>query len=195
MRRVVKDDCKKFDVVYADPPWCYDDELTCGDRGIVHKYDLMSTNEIAALNVSAVCAENCMLHLWAVPPMIEDAMKVMEAWGFRYVTFGFAWIKLSSANMLLHWGMGHWTRGNVEPCLLGVKGKPGRASKAVHQPVVHPVDPLRATRKPGEVRRRIEMLSQGVKRLELFATEVVPGWTCVGYGADGRDVRDFLAEV
>jgi len=32
-----------------------------------------------------------------------------------------------------------------------------------------------------------------LKRIELFATERVPGWDATGYDVDGTDIRDFLA--
>lgn len=181
-----------FGVVYADPPWSYRDKARAGRRGVEFKYGTMATGEIAALDVPSVVDRDAMLFLWAVPPMLDDARLVMKAWGFRYVTFGFVWVKLSSETGLLHWGMGNWTRANAEPVLLGVRGEPGRASRGVHQIVVAPVDPILHSRKPAEVRRRVEMVADNTRRLELFATERSPGWTSVGFSADGRDVRDVL---
>jgi len=181
-----------FGVIYADPPWSYRDKAHAGERGVEHKYNLMSTEEIAGLDVQGVAADDAILCLWATPPLIDDARRVIDAWGFQYKTFGFVWIKLSGESGLLHWGMGNWTRANVEPCLLATRGDPRRFSAGVHQVVVHPVDPILHSRKPAEVRRRVEMLADDTSRLELFATERVPGWTTIGYKADGRDVREVL---
>jgi site-specific DNA-methyltransferase (adenine-specific) len=81
----------------------------------------MSTEKICALNVRALRMPNCALFLWATMPALPDAFKVMDAWGFKYKTCAFSWVKTKSDGTPLS-GMGSYTKSNVELCLLGMKG-------------------------------------------------------------------------
>lgn len=86
-----------YDVILADPPWTYRDKCVAGDRGLANKYETLSTDELAALDVGALAARDCALFLWATMPTLPDALRVMAAWGFRYSTVAFVWIKTASA--------------------------------------------------------------------------------------------------
>lgn len=165
-----------FQIIYADPPWSYRDKNSNGKRGAAHKYAVMTTEHVCSMGdaVRAVCAPDAVLLLWATPPMIEDAFTVMREWGFTYKTFGFVWAKRNQKANSPFFGLGHWTRANVEPCLLGVRGKPKRASAAVSQFVWHPR--LRHSEKPPIVRDLIVKLCGDLPRLELFSRHTVPGW-------------------
>lgn len=88
------------------------------------------------------------------------------------------------------WGLGFWTRANPELCLIATKGRPKRASKAIHCIVDTPVE--RHSKKPDEVRRRIELLMGDVPRVELFARQSYDGWTCLGDEIDGLDIRESI---
>lgn len=163
-----------FHVVYADPSWNYKDSASAGKRGAVHKYAILSTADICALPVASVCAPDAVLFLWATPPTIADAFRVIDAWGFKYKTFGFTWAKRNKVANTPFFGMGNWTRANLEPCLLATRGKPKRASAAVPQFLWSPK--LRHSEKPALVRDRIVALMGDVPRLELFSRHLVPGW-------------------
>lgn len=76
-------------------------------------------------------------------------------------------------------------------CLIATRGNPKRVSKAVHSVIDTPVE--RHSKKPDEVRRRIEQLMGDVPRAELFARETYPGWVCLGNEIDGMDIRDAIA--
>lgn len=84
-------------------------------------------------------------------------------------------------------GLGHWTRGNTEPCLLATRGKPKRVDAGVRQVVIDHLDEEtifaqrgRHSAKPPEVRDRIVRLLGDVPRIELFARERVAGWDAWG---------------
>lgn len=77
--------------------------------------------------------------MWAVYPKIKEALDVIDAWGFKYKTIGFQWVKQNKSGDGLFFGLGRWTRGNSEPCLLAIKGKPKRISPKVSQLVFSPV--------------------------------------------------------
>lgn len=176
---------KKYDVILADPPWQYRDGCS-GERGVVYKYRILSQRDLLALPVSTVAADNCVLFLWATWPMIQEALSVIEGWGFKYKTIGFVWIKTTRRGRL-HWGMGNWTRSNSEMCLIGIKGKPKRISASIHSVVIDPVG--EHSTKPTEVHQRIEALTGGKRKLEMFARSDRKGWDV--WGDEVKGVKLF----
>lgn len=162
---------KKYRIIYADPPWQYRNNKTGGSMLPQDwHYPKMSTTDICALPIGNLADKNCALFLWATVPMIEDAFRVMEAWGFKYKTMLF-WRKIMS------WGMGFWYRGQVEILLLGVRGniKAFRIQKAnfVETKV------REHSRKPDEFYELIEMIGLEPK-IELFARYKREGWDAWG---------------
>ena len=109
---------------------------------------------------------------------LEEALKLIQAWGFSYKTCAFVWVKLNRRSQGLFWGLGNWTRANAELCLMAVKGRPRRLARNVHQIIISPVE--EHSKKPEEARRRIEALMGDVPRIELFARRVSPGWDMWG---------------
>lgn len=167
---------QKYSVIYADPPWSYRNK---GTRAAADRhYSTMSIEDIKSLPVADIAAENCVLFLWATFPMLPEALAVVEAWGFRYKTAAFVWAKRNRKSPGWFWGLGNWTRSNPEVCLLAVRGRPARASAAVHSLIEAPVG--RHSAKPPQARARIEALMGDVPRIELFARERIPGWDCWG---------------
>lgn len=73
----------KYTLIYADPPWAYRDKAADGDRGAGFKYPVMNVLDICRLPVWELAAEDCLLAMWWVPTQPVEALKVMEAWGFR----------------------------------------------------------------------------------------------------------------
>lgn len=138
----------------------------------------MTLDEIKALPVQEIAAEDSVIFLWATFPMLNEALTVMEAWGFKYKTVGFTWVKRTKKGKPWNWGMGNWTRSNAEVCLLGVRGKPKRVSAGVHSVLDDPIG--RHSEKPDTARQRIVKLLGDVPRIELFAREKAPGWDVWG---------------
>ena len=100
---------KKYNIIYADPPWQYGDKRTGkgknnphGAGGAEKHYSTMQTIEICNLPIKNIVAEDCMLFMWATAPMIFEAEKVIKAWGFDYKTFGFVWVKMTNDMVILH---------------------------------------------------------------------------------------------
>jgi len=172
---------EKFKILYVDPPWSYKDSANAGERGAVHKYDVMDLQAICDLPVADIAAENCVLFMWVTPPFLQDCFKVAEAWQFKYKTKAFNWVKYTE-NSKLHFGMGRWTRANSEDCLLFTKGKPKRADASVPQIIRSRV--LNHSVKPPETRDRIVKLMGDVSRIELFARQKVENWDSWGLGVD-----------
>ena len=88
-----------YGIIYADPPWGHRDKAKAGNRGASFKYPTMQTADIAALDVRGLAARDCACIMWAVPPMIGDALYVMHSWGFRFSTFPFVWVKTAPAGI------------------------------------------------------------------------------------------------
>lgn len=220
----------KYGLIYCDCPWQYRDQARAGQRGAAFKYPVMGVEDLVRLDVGALAARECVLAMWATFPMLAEALDVMRAWGFRYSTVGFCWVKtapdgarvrarrvlrdswifgepgaddsdgerrrrdylrdvieaLGDAGALhpgLAWGMGMSTRANVEPVLLGYRGRLGRVSAGVHQVVMAP--PGRHSAKPALVRDRLVQLLGDRRRVELFARERVEGWDAWGNEVPG----------
>ena len=167
---------KKYSIIYADPPWNYNDK-GCNCAEDLH-YKSMKVEEICNLPVNHIVDKNCILFLWATYPKMQEAMKVIEAWGFTYKTIGFQWIKLNKNEIGCYFGLGRWTRGNTEPCLIAVKGKPKRISASISQLVFAPI--TRHSEKPPIVRNKIIELIGDLPRIELFARQQADGWDCWG---------------
>ncbi len=184
----------KYNIIYADPAWSYRDEANAGNRGAVHKYPVLTDEDIKKLPVADLAAPDCALFLWITFPKLDIALDVINAWGFKYKTCAFTWVKTNKVKKdSLFWGMGNFTRSNAEVCLLATRGKPKRVSASVHQVIMTPID--KHSKKPNEARLRIEQLMGDVSRVELFAREAAPGWDAIGNEINNLDIRDVLADL
>lgn len=180
-----------YDVIYADPPWPYKDKAM--QRGGAERhYKTMTLDEIAALQVERLASDRAMLFLWVTWPVKPSTGEaIMAAWGFEYVTCAFDWFKTNKDGTLAT-GMGHYSRANSEPCLLGRRVK----RKGINRPMLKVQDHgvLMAqlaprgehSAKPNQFRRSIERLYGPVPRVELFARQHVQGWDCWGNEVEGE---------
>lgn len=108
---------KKYKTIYADCPW---NEHGGGKvkRGADRHYPLMKTKDIINMKdfIESISDENCHLYLWVTNNFLPDGLKVLDAWGFRYIT-KIDWFKNGKI------GLGQYYRGLTESCLFGIKGK------------------------------------------------------------------------
>lgn len=169
---------KKYQIIYADPPWQYKDKAAVGKRGAQFKYNIMSLTEICNLPVKDIADNNCFLFLWVTMPQLPNAFAVIQAWGFYYKTCAFTWVKRNKKSLSWFWGMGRWTRSNAELCLLSTKGKPKRISAGVHSVVDTHIE--YHSKKPDIVRDKIVQLCDDIPRIELFARQKAEGWDSWG---------------
>lgn len=169
---------KTYSVIYADPPWGSNTQFGRDkNKGNSPHYALLDLQTIAALPVSQIAAQNCVLFLWVVDTQLFEAKTIIDSWGFTYKTVGFTWVKATATDKD-HFGVGMWSRKNPEMCLLATKGKPTRQSASVRQLQRHPV--REHSRKPDEIRDAIVALCGDVPRIELFARQQTPGWDVWG---------------
>lgn len=145
-------------------------------RGADKHYPLMKTPEIIALKpmIDEMAGTDCHLYLWATNNHLIDAFKVMQEWGFRYVTM-ITWVKDRQ-------GLGQYFRGLSEHCLFGVKGRlPYKTLDGKRQQGVTAFYAKKAkhSQKPQEMREMIEKVSYP-PFIELFARERFDGWDAWG---------------
>ncbi len=206
------DPLPQYDVIMADPPWRDRDQMshtkTWSEVGIGSggQYEsTMSDEEIAALPVSKIVAPNAALFLWVTwPKLFDDKMvspvgAIMKAWGFRYSTLAFVWIKSTTATDADAHGFGNWTVPNSEGCFLGLRGSPKRSRSplagegkvaALSQVVRAPNEGH--SQKPRAVRQGVEALfaerdhwrSDGPRRIELFGRQGFEDWDVWGNEVD-----------
>jgi len=153
---------KKYQIIYADPPWQYNDQGCQGT--MANHYKGMELDDICQLPIKNIVDEDCILFLWATYPMLKESLCVMDAWGFKYKTIAFQWVKLNTKALTPFYGLGRWTRGNSEPCLLATKGSPKRISASVFQLIQQRI--RRHSQKPDIIRDKIIQLVGDLPRIE-----------------------------
>ena len=175
---------KKYNFIYADPPWKYSDVHTWHKMGggVVGHYNCMIKQEISDMGnvVKKISKEDCILFLWVTFPNLIQGLQTIKDWGFTYRTLGFSWIKTNKKNGKPFFGIGFYTKSNCEICLIGAKGKPGKLKKSNYVSSCIISERREHSRKPDEARERIEQLVGDVPKIELFAREEVKGWDCWG---------------
>ena len=170
---------KKYNVIYADPPWKYKTWTEGGGTAEKH-YPTMKLDDIIKMKdtIEKISDNNCILFLWVTFPCLLEGLKVMKEWGFTYKTCGFNWVKRNKKSNTFFFGMGYWTRANSELCLIGTKGTIKRKSNKVFQIVDTPIE--EHSKKPDGVRDRIVELVGDIPRIELFARQTANNWDCWG---------------
>lgn len=160
---------KKYQVIYADPPWRYDFSKS-NSREIENQYPTMTVQEICQLPIPA--ADNSALYLWATAPKLLEALEVMLAWGFQYKSHSI-WDKERV-------GMGYWFRGQHELLMVGVKGKFSPPAQNLRVSSVIRERRTEHSRKPNKVRELIMSWYPEKSKVELFAREKHAGWDAWG---------------
>lgn len=142
-------------------------------------YPTMTQEELCAMPIHKIAKKDSVLFMWATMPKLQEALDTIKAWGFKYKTCAFCWVKQNPKSGGIYAGLGRWVQGNAELCLLATKGHPHRISKSVKQIVMAPRG--RHSAKPAEVRDRIvSLMGEDTERIELFARNYADGWDCWG---------------
>jgi N6-adenosine-specific RNA methylase IME4 len=175
---------KKYNIIYADPPWQFTSVKTGGkmNSGAAAKYAVMSLDQLKALDVADLCEKDCVLVMWYVSSQPQEALDLVKAWGFTLKNMNaFIWRKLST-NLIPHFGMGYWTRAGAECALIAVRGKPKAECRSIRQVRDEPVG--EHSEKPAIFRDDIVKLCGDLPRLEMFARVAAPGWDVFGNEVD-----------
>lgn len=170
---------KKYKIIYADPPWEY---WAGGEKNATQHYDCMKIEDIYQLPVKTISDNDSVLCMWATWPILPEAIKVIESWGFEYSTCLFVWVKTNKVTNSWFWGCGNYTRANSEFVLLGRKGKAvERKSKSINQIITAPF--TQHSKKPNIIRNKIIELFGDLPRIELFSRTKIHGWDTWGNDA------------
>ena len=171
-----------YRVLLVDPPWRFRLYSEKGEnKSPQNHYSCMTMDDIARLPVGALAhPEGCALMMWATAPMLPDAVRVMDAWGFTYKSAG-AWAKRSKTGAAWAFGTGYCFRSAAEFFLLGTRGRPAQMVRNVRNLIVAPV--REHSRKPDDMHVMCEALWEG-PRAELFARETKPDWDVWGNQTD-----------
>jgi len=176
-----------YGAILADPPWRYTMRGPKGyEKSPEAHYETMNDEGLLSLPVHKLARGDCLLVMWAIWPRLPFAVKVMEAWGFKFVTGG-SWIKRTPYGKI-RWGTGYTLRSGCEPFLVGRIGEP----QGQPRNILNVIDAVARehSRKPPEMRAMVEALTPQAFRCELFAREAWPGNTVWGletekFNADG----------
>lgn len=163
-----------YRVIYADPPWAYNDKRTgtLDSGGVGAQYDTMTVQQICELPVKGLSYKDSVLFLWVTSPLLEDAFAVIGAWGFKYKS-SFVWCKGRSFN-------GHYNAVSHEFLLIATRGSCTPDTKSLFDSVMS-VTREGHSKKPEAVREIIDVMYLHGPRIELFARSVdAKGWDVWG---------------
>lgn len=176
---------KKYQVIYADPPWDYGgkmqyDKTTMKEENTgfkkeifissaSFKYPTLKLKQLKELNVNAIADDDCLLFMWTTGPQLENSIELGEAWGFEYKTVAFVW------NKMVH-NPGHYTLSQTEFVLVFKKGKfpTPRGARNIRQLIE--VHRGKHSEKPMEVIDGITKMFPEQDKIELFARNNYIGW-------------------
>lgn len=176
---------KKYQVIYADPPWDYSGKMQYDKSTIKSenegfekdifissasfKYPTVKLKDLMTLDVNSIAAEDCILFMWTTGPQMANSIKLGEAWGFEYKTVAFVWDKM------VH-NPGRYTLSQTEFVLAFKKGRfpTPRGARNVRQMIK--AHRGRHSEKPLEVIDGITKMFPYQEKIELFARNNFIGW-------------------
>ena len=159
---------RRFGCIYADPPWLYDNQGTRAATS--NHYGGMTVDELCALPVRELAADDGHLHLWTTNAFLFECPRIFAAWGFEFRS-SFVWVKPQM-------GIGNYWRNSHEILLTAIRGDAKRFNDHSMKSWLE-CDRGAHSAKPEQVRAMLERASPG-PRLELFGRQVADGWTVWG---------------
>ena len=184
---------KKYNVIYADPPWQYGSKAYQLGKAITNNYrkgksmehymQTMTIKDIKALPVKDICEKDAVCFMWCTDSHLKEGIEVLEAWGFN---IAFNWIKYYESGTPCV-NVAPWTLKSWEICLLGVKGSMIKEKK--NNSIMGLIKTVRRehARKPDEVRNAINKMFGHLPKIELFARNHTPSWDVWGDETDKYD--------
>lgn len=162
---------KKYRIIYADPPWKYGNSMPEYFKEQANHYQLMSVEEIAAMNIKNIADTNSVLFLWVTSPILEESFKVIDAWGFEYKT-SFIWDKVKH-------NMGHYNSVRHELLLVCTRGSCTPDNLQLFDSV-QSIERTSHSEKPEKFREIIDTIYTWGNKIELFARKKIDGWEVFG---------------
>lgn len=195
----------KFPVIVADPPWMYQKNpgaktahiqgMGNGPSGTVEaEYAVMTNEQIAALPVRDLAADNAHLFMWFTNPGTFgnrfseiDPEDIAKSWGFEFRTI-LTWVKTTQSGSVNGGGMGWYFRGATEHVLYATRGKAKIESHRREANVIM-APPTGHSKKPNAFMEKVERVVDG-PYLELFSRTPRLGWS-----AWGNEIKPDKKEV
>lgn len=182
---------KKYQIIYADPPWDYKGQTQHGGKGVsdtggaVRHYPCMKLKDLKKLPVGEIADKDCLLFLWVTNPHLDQGIELLKAWGFKWATVGFVWDKVRV-------NPGFYTMSQCELCLIGKKGKIPRPRGARNIRQLLKEKRSKHSAKPHEARIRIHKMFPTQDKIELFARErvYIPKWDVWGNEIDEEQIKN-----
>lgn len=172
----------RYPIIYADPPWRYENPPMGGtNRSIENHYPTMTLEEICAMPVGELATDDAMLYLWATAPKLAECLRVIEAWGFEYRT-NLVWDK-----ELI--GMGYHARNQHEILLVAKRGDIPPPAAGTQPSSVHRERRTEHSAKPDFYYEMIEAAYPQLPKIELFCRSPRDGWAAHGNQSDGSFQR------
>jgi|TARA_Y100000289_G_scaffold14595_1_gene13692 N6-adenosine-specific RNA methylase IME4 len=171
---------KKYQIIYADPPWDYKGGKQHNGKGgkdtggAINHYSTMKLSELKKLPISNIVdPDGTLLFMWCTNPHLDQGIDLMKAWGFKYTTVGFVWNKGVT-------NPGFYTMSQCELCLIGKFNKipKPRGARNVRQYFFHKREAH--SKKPEGIRSEIDKMFPSQNKIELFARQKVYGWDSWG---------------
>lgn len=169
----------KYQVIYADPPWKYDVDLsTNASRSPENNYPVMDLKDLIEFGdkVKEISNKDCILFMWITAPKLNWMNDVLQAWDFEYKT-NLIWDKIKP-------NMGHYSSVRHEILIIAGKGTCSPTCSGVDIQSIDSVQSIeksaRHSEKPKEFYEIIEKLYPDYNKIELFARNERPGWTSWG---------------
>ncbi len=171
------DTSQQYPIIYADPPWRYENSPVGGsNRSIENHYPTMTLEEICNLPVVNLATEDAMLYLWATAPKLAECMEVIDAWGFEYRTC-MIWDKE-------HIGMGYHARNQHEILLIAKRGNIPPPKAGTQPSSMYSEKRGKHSAKPIFFYEMIENAYPKLPKIELFCRSPRDGWAVWGNQSD-----------
>jgi N6-adenosine-specific RNA methylase IME4 len=185
---------KKYDIIYADPPWDYGgklqfdkssksaDKIKSGDKIFISsanfKYPTVKTKDLMKIPIDKISKDDCLLFMWVTNPHLAQGIELGKVWGFEYKTVAFVWDKM------VH-NPGQYTLSYCELCLVFKKGRIPKPRGARNIKQLVRVKRGKHSEKPIEVLKNIELMFPTQDKIELFARKKPDNWDV--WGLDVRE--------
>ena len=164
---------KKYSIIYSDPAWDYKGQKQHNkkesNKSVIDHYPTLTLKELKNIKVETITEDDCLLFMWTSSPHLDQAIDLGKSWGFNYITIAFVWDKQKV-------NPSYYTMSQVEICLLFKKGKipQPRGKRNIRQFISSCRE--KHSKKPDEIRDRINEMFPEQSKIELFARDTYIGW-------------------
>lgn len=177
--------CKKYQVIYVDPPWKYGSAGPSIQNQCENIYPTMTHEDLKNLPIKNISDKDSAIFLWTSNPKLPDAICLIKEWGFEYKTVFKVWRKTNNDGTPVC-VPGWWSRSSTELLLVGAKGTPLKNWKTTNnEPQEYASTRTYHSEKPLEIRESVKQFLNVENRIELFARSQDSDWDAWGLEIPG----------